>query len=311
MSIDAEWGLGMRLDSTSVFPFQMTLGAIQDNGLIYNMGAMIADECKRIGIQMNFAPVVDINSNPANPVIGMRSFGQDRKNVMMKGMAYMQGLQENGVIATAKHFPGHGDTDTDSHQTLPVISLSPERLDSIELYPFKQLINNGLGGIMIAHLFIPAYEEEEGVASTLSNNIVTGLLREELGFDGLIVTDALDMKGVTKYHKPGEIELQALLAGNDILLLPADVPKAIKRIRQAIDRGELGMEVIDERCRKVLKYKFNAGLAELSNIDTDGLFEGLNSAEAQSLKRLLFESSATLLRNKNNILPYKARVCPK
>ncbi len=303
LSIDAEWGLGMRLDSTSVFPFQMSLGAIQDNGLIYSMGAMIAEECKRIGIHMNFAPVVDINSNPANPVIGMRSFGQDRENVMLKGMAYMQGLQENGVIATAKHFPGHGDTDTDSHKTLPVISLSAERLDSIELYPFKQLINNGLGGIMIAHLFIPAYESKEGLASTLSNNIVTGLLREKLGFNGLIVTDALDMKGVTKYHKAGEIELQALLAGNDILLLPADVPKAIKRIRQAVDKGELKMEVINDRCRKVLSYKYKAGLSEVSTIHTEGLLKGLNSANAQALNRLLFESSATLLRNENDILP--------
>lgn len=305
LSIDAEWGLGMRLDSTSVFPFQMSLGAIQDNGLIYNMGAMIAEECRRIGIHMNFAPVVDINSNPANPVIGMRSFGQERENVMLKGMAYMQGLQENGVIATAKHFPGHGDTDTDSHKTLPVISLSSERLDSIELYPFRQLINNGLGGIMIAHLFIPAYESEEGLASTLSNNIVTGLLREKLGFDGLIVTDALDMKGVTKYHKAGEIELQALLAGNDILLLPADVPKAIKRIRQALDKGELKMEVIDERCRKVLSYKYKAGLSEVSTINTEGLFEELNSSKAQALNRLLFESSVTLLRNENDILPLR------
>ena len=177
VSIDAEWGLGMRLDSTTVFPFQMSLGAIQNNELIYKMGAVIADECKRIGVAMNFAPVIDINSNPDNPVIGMRSFGQDKENVMLKGLAYMQGLQENGIIATAKHFPGHGDTDTDSHQTLPVIPHSIERLDSLELYPFRQLIKNGLGGIMIAHLYIPAYENREGVASTLSKSeIIVGLL---------------------------------------------------------------------------------------------------------------------------------------
>ena len=305
ISIDAEWGLGMRLDSTTVFPFQMTLGAIRDNGLIYQMGAVIAEECKRIGVQMNFAPVIDINSNPGNPVIGMRSFGQDREKVMLKGMAYMQGLQEHGVIATAKHFPGHGDTDTDSHKTLPVISHSAERLDSLELYPFRQLINNGLGGIMIAHLYIPAYEQEEGLASTLSKNIVTGLLRDELGFHGLIVTDALDMKGVTKYHKPGEIELKALMAGNDILLLPADVPKAIKRIRQAVEKGELDPEVIDERCRKVLTYKYNAGLSLETGVETEGLHADLNSSHAKALNRALYESSATLVRNENNILPLR------
>ncbi len=303
VSIDAEWGLGMRLDSTTVFPFQMTLGAIQDNELIYRMGTTIAKECKRIGIHMNFAPVIDINSNPANPVIGMRSFGQERENVMLKGMAYMQGLQDQGVIATAKHFPGHGDTDTDSHKTLPVITHSAERLDSVELYPFKKLINNGLGGIMIAHLYIPTYEKKEGLASTLSKNIVTGLLQEKLGFNGLIITDALDMKGVTKYHKPGDIELKALLAGNDILLLPADIPKAIKRIKEALTTGELEMAVIDEHCRKVLRYKYQAGLDRLVRINTNGLYDDLNSSSAAGINRSLYEASVTLLRNENNLLP--------
>jgi len=305
ISIDAEWGLGMRLDSTTIFPFQMTLGAIQDNGLVYQMGAVIAQECKRIGVHMNFAPVIDINSNPANPVIGMRSFGQDRENVMLKGMAYMQGLQEYGIIATAKHFPGHGDTDTDSHKTLPLISHSAARLDSVELYPFRQLINNGLGGIMIAHLYIPAYEKQAGLASTLSPNIVTGLLRDELGFKGLIVTDALDMKGVTKYHKPGDIEVQALLAGNDILLLPADIPKAIKGIKEAVDKGELAIEVLDERCRKVLAYKYRAGLSKEVEIEPRELFHDLNSSHASALNRILYESSVTLLRNENDILPLR------
>ena len=303
VSIDAEWGLGMRLDSTTVFPFQMTLGAIRDNGLIYQMGAVIADQCKRIGIQMNFAPVVDINSNPANPVIGMRSFGQDKENVMQKGMAYMQGLQDLGLIATAKHFPGHGDTDSDSHKTLPIISHSVARLDSVELYPFRQLINNGLGGIMIAHLYIPAYESKEGVASTLSENIVSGVLRNKLGFEGLIVTDALDMKGVTKYYKPGDIEVKALQAGNDILLLPADVPKAVKQIKKALDKGELDMAVINERCRKVLSYKYKAGLANLSEIDTEGLYKDLNSPRASALIRYLYEASATVVKNDDQLLP--------
>ncbi|MCD4725040.1 MAG: serine hydrolase [Bacteroidales bacterium] len=303
VSIDAEWGLGMRLDSTTSFPYQMTLGAIQDNELMYQMGATIAEQCKRIGIHMNFAPVIDINSNPANPIIGMRSFGQDKENVMLKGMAYMQGLQEHGIIATAKHFPGHGDTDSDSHKTLPVITHSQERLDSIELYPFRQLINNGLGGIMIAHLYIPAYEKREGMASTLSPDIVTKLLYEELGFHGLIVTDALDMKGVTKYHKPGNIEVKALLAGNDILLLPANVPKAIKQIRRAVEQGELDVEVINTSCRKVLAYKYRAGLSEAGMVETEGLYEDLNSPQASALNRQLYEASATLIRNDNKIIP--------
>jgi len=303
VSIDAEWGLGMRLDSTTIFPFQMTLGAIHDDELIYQMGAEVADQCKRLGIQMNFAPVVDINSNPANPVIGMRSFGMDKENVMKKGMAYMTGLQDKGVIATAKHFPGHGDTDTDSHKTLPIISHDSERLDSVELYPFRQLINNGLGGIMIAHLYIPAYEKEEGVASTLSHNIVTSVLRDDLGFNGLIVTDALDMKGVTKYFKPGEIEVKALQAGNDILLLPADIPKAVKQVKKALDNGGLDIKIINERCRKVLSYKYNAGLAKESAVDLVDLHSDLNNSTAAGLNRKLYESSVTLLRNEADLLP--------
>jgi beta-glucosidase-like glycosyl hydrolase/CubicO group peptidase (beta-lactamase class C family) len=303
ISIDAEWGLGMRLDSTTVFPFQMGLGAITDNELIYRMGSMIAEECSRIGVHMNFAPVVDINSNPDNPVIGMRSFGQDRENVARKGLAYMEGLQNKGVIATAKHFPGHGDTDTDSHKTLPLIAHSEQRLDSIELYPFRKLIDDGLGGIMIAHLFIPAYEKEEGVASTLSQNIVDGLLRGKLGFDGLIVTDALDMRGVTKYHKAGEIELQALKAGNDILLLPADIPRALKRISSAVKDNTVAETMIEDRCKKVLAYKYRAGLNEYNAIELTGLHHDLNSSAAQSLNRELFEASATLIRNDNDLIP--------
>jgi len=305
ISIDAEWGLGMRLDSTTVFPFQMGLGAIKDNELIYRMGSMIAEECRRTGVHMNFAPVVDINSNPDNPVIGMRSFGQERENVAQKGLAYMKGLQDNGVIATAKHFPGHGDTDTDSHKTLPLIAHSKKRLDSVELYPFRQLINYGLGGIMIAHLHIPAYEKKEGVASTLSQNIVSGLLRENLGFDGLIVTDALDMKGVTRYHKPGDIELQALLAGNDILLLPADVPRAVKRINKAVNDGTVPETMIEERCKKVLAYKYRAGLNEYQAVELAGLQHDLNSSAAKALNRELFEASATLVRNDNDLIPLR------
>ncbi|PLW95602.1 MAG: hypothetical protein C0593_13855 [Marinilabiliales bacterium] len=241
IALDAEWGLGMRLDSTISYPRQMTLGAIQNDSLIYQMGRDIAEQLKTIGTQINFAPVADINSNPENPVINTRSFGENREKVAKKSIMYMHGLQNNGIIATAKHFPGHGDTDSDSHHTLPVIIHNKQRMDSLELYPFKAMIDAGLGGIMTAHLYIPLYEQRENRASTLSNNIVTGLLSDSLGFDGLKVTDALDMSGVTKYFKPGETELEAYKAGNDILLLALDVPKAIRKIKHFVKESDEGL----------------------------------------------------------------------
>ena len=301
--IDAEWGLGMRLDSTVIFPFQMTLGAISDDSLIYRMACEIARQCKRLGIQVNFAPVVDVNSNPNNPVINMRSFGENKFDVTRKGLAYMRGLQENGILATAKHFPGHGDTDTDSHLTLPIISNSRERLDSLELYPFKQLIGEGLSGIMIAHLYVPAYESKPNTPTTLSGNVVTRLLKEEMGFKGLVVTDALDMKGVMQNDEPGEIEVKALQAGNDILLLSDDVPVAIQKIRDAIVSGDLTAESIREKCRKVLHYKYRAGLSDWKPVETEHLYEDLNTPEAEMLNRKLFENAITLIRNKEDILP--------
>ncbi len=303
ISIDAEWGLGMRLDSTISFPFQMTLGAINHDSLIFEMGKEIGRQCRVMGIQMNFAPVVDINNNPDNPVINSRSFGEDKYNVYRKGLAYTLGLQEYDIIATAKHFPGHGDTDTDSHYTLPLINHSRSRLDSVELFPFAQLINNGIEAIMIAHLFLPAYESEEETAATLSDDIITGLLRDSLGFDGLIVTDALDMKGVTKYFKPGEIELKALMAGNDILLLPEDVPKAIKAIVRAHEKGIISNNIINERCRKILKYKYQAGLNNINPVDLSSLIETLNTSEAEFINRQLFKSAITVVKNTNNLLP--------
>ena len=247
ISIDAEWGLGMRLDSTVSFPLQMTLGAIQEDEIIFEMGSEIARHCKRMGIQMNFAPVVDINCNPQNPVINSRSFGEDKLNVFRKGKAYMNGLQENGIIATAKHFPGHGDTKSDSHKTLPVIYHDINRLDSTELYPFAELIKNGLDGIMIAHLFIPALENIKNTPTTLSYPVVTELLRNKLGFKGLVVTDALDMKGVTNFFKAGEIELKALKAGNDILMYVSTFSKqqeAYDAILAAVQSGEISEESI-------------------------------------------------------------------
>ncbi|PKP33884.1 MAG: hypothetical protein CVU00_09215 [Bacteroidetes bacterium HGW-Bacteroidetes-17] len=305
ISMDAEWGVAMRLNEFIKFPYQMTLGAIQKDSLIYKMGTEVARQCRRLGIQMNFAPVLDININPNNPVINMRSFGEDKYNVTRKGLMYMKGLQDFGIVATAKHFPGHGDTDTDSHASLPIINHSRERLDSIELYPFKELFKNDLGGIMIAHLYIPAYEKAENTASTLSQNVVTKLLRDELGFKGLVVTDALDMSGVTKYFKPGIIEQKALEAGNDILLLPQDVPKAIKKIKKAVEDGEIPESRIEESCKKILAYKFKAGLNNPYPINPNYILEDINNADANYLNQELYESALTLVKNTDSLLPLK------
>jgi beta-glucosidase-like glycosyl hydrolase/CubicO group peptidase (beta-lactamase class C family) len=303
ISIDGEWGPAMRLDSTLAFPYQMTLGAIDNDTLIYRMGLEVAKQCKALGIQFNFAPVVDINSNPSNPVIHMRSFGEDRQDVARKGIMYMKGMQDGGLLVTAKHFPGHGDTDTDSHSTLPLIPHSKERLDSVETYPFRALIQAGLDGIMIAHLNIPALEKTPGTASTLSYSIVTDYLRNELGFQGLIVTDALDMKGVTLNNAPGEIELEAFKAGNDILLLSGNVPLAISRISKAVAAGEISEDDLKSRCRRVLTYKYKAGLADWKPVDTEQLAPALNSVASELTARLLFEEAVTLLKNDEGLLP--------
>jgi beta-N-acetylhexosaminidase len=303
ISIDAEWGPAMRLDSIMAFPYQMALGAIGDDSLIYRMGLAVARQCRQLGVQINFAPVVDINSNPDNPVIHMRSFGENPEDVARKGIMYMKGLQDGGLIVTAKHFPGHGDTGTDSHLSLPVISNSRQRLDSTELYPFRRLIEAGLDGIMIAHLYVPALEKSENTPSTLSNSIVTGLLRNELGFKGLIVTDALDMKAVANNNHPGEIELKALLAGNDILLLSAKVPEAIKRIKEAAQKGEISQDIIKEHCRRILMYKYKAGLDTVRPVNTNGLSDRLNDPEDELLCRKLFEGSVTIVKNDKTLIP--------
>lgn len=305
ISIDGEYGLGMRLDSLFKFPFQMTLGAIQNDSLIYEMGKDIAWQCKRLGIQMNFAPVVDININPKNPVINSRSFGEDKKNVSRKGIMYMKGLQDAGIIATAKHFPGHGDTDTDSHKTLPIIKHKKSRLKKVELYPFKQLMKEGLGGVMIAHLYVPAYEKEDNVASTLSKALVTGLLKKKMKFKGLIVTDALEMKGVTKYFKPGNIELKALEAGNDILLLPRDVPKAIRKINRALKRAEIDSSLIENACKKILAYKYRAGLTKPPMVNLSNIVADINNRDSKYLNRKLYEEALTLVKNQHNLIPLK------
>ncbi|MFA8450578.1 MAG: glycoside hydrolase family 3 N-terminal domain-containing protein [Bacteroidales bacterium] len=305
VSIDGEWGLSMRLDSTISYPLQMTLGAISNDSLIYLMGKEIAYECKRLGIQFNFAPVMDINSNPNNPIIGMRSFGENKFNVSKKGIAYMNGLQDGNLISTAKHFPGHGDTENDSHKTLPIVAHSKRRIDSVELFPFKQAIKNNLSGIMIAHLYMPAIEKKNNLPTSLSHKVVTKLLKNRLGFKGLIVTDGLEMQGVTKYYKPGDIEVKAILAGNDILLLPQNVPLAIQSIEKAIRNKTISEKRINQSCRKILEYKYKVGLNKKPYIETKGLFKDLNNSYGKSLRRKLFEEAITLVQNKDSIIPLK------
>jgi beta-N-acetylhexosaminidase len=305
VSIDGEWGLAMRLDSTVQYPRQMTLGAIQDDSLIYQMGKQIAEQCKRIGIHVNLAPVADVNNNPLNPVISNRSFGEDKYNVARKAIAYMKGMQDAGVMANAKHFPGHGDTDSDSHKALPTINHTRERLDSLELYPFKEMIKHGLGSMMVAHLHIPSYDTTKNTASTLSKNVVTDLLKNDLQFKGLIFTDALNMKGVSKYFEPGVVDVKALLAGNDVLLFAEDVPTAIKAIKKAIESKEISQEEIDRRCRKILAAKQWAGLDKMKPLKIRNIYRDLNTSEAEVLNRKLAEASATLLVNKDSIIPLK------
>lgn len=303
-AIDAEWGLGMRLDNTINYPFQMALGAIQDNDLIYRMGGEIARQTRRVGLHFNFAPVVDVNNNPNNPVINYRSFGEDKFNVAEKGIAYMRGMQDARILATAKHFPGHGDTDTDSHYALPQINHPVERLDSLELYPFKRMIEAGAGGMMVAHLDIPALDST-GVPSTLSKPIITGLLKKELGFEGLIVTDAMNMKGVTEGNSPGVVDKDAILAGNDLLEFTEDVPKAITEIRKAVNQGLITQDEIDRRVRKILAVKQWAGLDNYTPTPAENLLVDLNTPEAKLLNRKLVEASLTVLKNENNIIPIK------
>ncbi|MBK8580390.1 MAG: serine hydrolase [Flavobacteriales bacterium] len=305
IGMDLEWGLSMRLDSTVQFPRQMTLGAVQDADKIEAMGAEIARQMKRLGVQVSFSPDVDVNINPANPVINDRSFGEDPEHVALKGIAYMRGLQRGGVIATAKHFPGHGDTDQDSHKTLPKVTATRARLDSVELRPFQQLIDAGVGAMMVAHLEVPALDSTPGLPSTMSRKIVTELLQRDMGFEGLVFTDALNMKGIADADKPGQIELRAMEAGNDVLLFPQDPEKAIATIRKAVDDGLIAPETIAYKCLKVLRAKEWAGLDKLKPIELNGLTADLNPPDALALRRSLYASAITVAANKN-VIPIRA-----
>lgn len=303
VGIDGEWGVSMRLDNTIMYPYQIGLGGIQDEDLIYKMGRDIGKQCKRLGIHINFAPVIDVNNNPENPVINFRSFGEDPDNVARKGWLYAKGLQDEGVIACAKHFPGHGDTKTDSHKDLPLILHDRDRLDSIELKPFRYLIDKGVMSIMTAHVYMPAIDTTLNLAISLSKAAIHDLLIKELGFKGLAITDALDMQGVAKFFSPGNLELKALLAGNDILLCPTNVPQAIDTIENAIREGVLSIKVLDEKVRKVLQAKAFVGLKEPEDLYYSGLLSDLNNADATKLYLDLVKNEICLARNEEQLIP--------
>lgn len=305
VSIDGEWGLSMRIDSTINFPRQMTLGAIQDDSIVYKMGTEIGRQCKRIGIHMNFAPDIDVNNNPMNPVINNRSFGEDKYQVARKGLMYMNGMQDQHILANAKHFPGHGDTESDSHFTLPIVKSSLESLDTLELYPFKELFKAGVKTVMAAHLYVPSLDSTKNKASSLSKKIITDLLKTKMGFKGLVITDALNMQGAAKYFKPGELEVEALKAGNDILLYPEDVPTAIYAIEKAIQKGYLTEEEINLKCKKILASKYWVGLNHYKPINLENLVKDISPKEAELMSRKIIEKSITVLNNKNGILPVK------
>ena len=305
IAIDGEWGLAMRLDSTPKYPRQMTLGAIKNDSLIFYMGKQIARECKRMGIHVNFAPVADVNNNADNPVIGTRSFGENKYNVASKAVMYMKGMQAEHVMANGKHFPGHGDTDTDSHKALPIITGCRERLDTLELYPFRQLFEQGLGSIMVAHLYVPCYDTTKNTASTLSPYIINDLLKKQMGFQGLVFTDALNMKGVSGFYEPGIVDVKALLAGNDVLLFAENVPKAMEQIKIAISKGQITQEEIDARCKKILKAKYWCGLNNNQFVNPKRLYEDLNTAESDMINSRLAEASVTLLKNDHSLIPLK------
>ena len=296
IAMDGEWGLGMRLDSTISYPYQMTLGAIQDTSLIYKMGQYVAYDFKRIGAQMNFAPDMDVNNNPNNPVINYRSFGDNKYNVAQKGIAYMHGMQSGGLLTTAKHFPGHGDTETDSHLDLPQLNFNRARLDSLEEYPFRQAVAAGISGVMVAHMNIPALDSTKNLPSTLSRPIVTGELKDSLKFKGLIVSDAMEMKGVTKYFPNGEADVRAFIAGNDILELSENSCRAVKMIKKAIRQGKIAPQELDTKVRKVLAAKYWAGLAIYKSANPVGLAQDLNRPDALVLQQQLADKAITLLR---------------
>lgn len=305
MSMDAEWGLAMRLDSTFAYPWNMTLGAIKNNDIVERVGKRIGEHCKQLGMQFNYAPDIDINTNPANPIIGNRSFGEDKNNVTAKGIAFAKGMQSVGVLGSAKHFPGHGDTSKDSHKTLPLIEFSAERIDDVELYPFKKIIQAGIASIMVGHLNVPALEPQKGLPSSLSHTIITKLLKNKLGFEGLICTDALGMKGVSEYLPEGEVEVAAFLAGNDILLMPENVATGFQAVKKAYQSKKITEERLAYSVKKILMAKYKVGLTSFNPLDIKNVGQNLHTIEDDILLDEVFENALTVVKNDNKILPFK------
>lgn len=301
IGMDAEWGLGMRLTGVRDLPRAMMLGATRDSDLVYRMATAVAQQCRRLGVHIDFAPVIDVNNNPNNPIINARSFGEDKRLVARMGIAYMQGLQQHGIMACAKHFPGHGDTEADSHKDLPIISKSLQQLDTLEFYPFRRLIASGVKSVMVAHLEVPALETEKRTPTTLSMNTITNTLKKQLGFKGLVFTDALDMKGVTKYYSPGEVDVRAFMAGNDVLLFSQNVPLAIEKIKNAIDSGLIPTSQLEISVKKILAAKYQAGLNRVPVINTINIINDLNKA-TDAIREETSIKSITLVRDRNNLI---------
>ncbi len=303
IAMDAEWGLGMRLKDAISYPHQLTLGAIKDNRIIYEMGYDIGEQLNRIGVNFSYSPLVDINNNPNNPVINDRSFGENKKNVTSKGYAYMKGLQSRNIIACAKHFPGHGYADVDSHKDLPILDLTKKRLWSTELFPFKMLVQQGVKSIMTAHLHIPSIDSRKNRATSLSNKAVTGILRDSLKYTGLIVTDALAMKGVAKYFSPGEAAVEAFLAGNDMLELPENFIKAFKAVKSAVLSGRISMERLDASVIRILTAKYNIGLYDAPDLDKRKVVSDINQNKYLALKEDLYRKAITVLGKTKSKIP--------
>ena len=298
--IDGEWGVGMRLfDSVQSLPKQMMLGALQDKKIIYQYGKLVAEQCKRLGITVNYAPVVDVNNNSNNPVINDRSFGEDKYKVAAYGIEYMKGMQDAGVMACAKHFPGHGDVAVDSHLDLPVIKKSMAQLDSLELYPFKEIFKAGVGSVMIAHLYIPAIDSTPNRATSISRKNVTDLMRNQLGYNGLTFTDALEMQGVQKFFPGGEASVQSIIAGNDMLCLPTDVEGTIRKVKDAIANKQLSWDDINYHCKRVLLAKYQYGGEKIAPINAENITIDLNKGVPE-MKKLVAENAITLLNKKDN-----------
>jgi len=311
IGFDGEWGLDMRLKNTFRYPWNMTLGAVENNMLIEEFGKQLGLHCKRVGIHINFAPVVDINTNPENPIIGNRSFGENKYNVTEKAIAFTKGMQSMGVLANAKHFPGHGDTSTDSHKTLPYLDFNLDRLDSIELFPYKKLFKTNLASVMIAHLNVPALEPNKGVPTSVSHNVVTKLLKEKMGFEGLIFTDALNMKGAANYAQPGDIDLAAFIAGNDMLLIPEDVKAAVLKLKEALKSNVITEARLDESVRKILNAKYWAGLNHFTPIKEEAIAKDIITPKDEVLYRSLMKEAITLVKNNDAMLPIQDLVSAK